>query len=238
MKRWLKLIGIFIAFTGGIFIVGFVIASYIIMPIYVRASREVEVPDICGLEFENARQILNERNIPPEIDIERYSDGIPSGIVISQRPAPGRIVKQGSKVFLTVSKGVERLRIPYLIGLDINQANNILVSKGLLIGDIRYKYSPSDENTVISTDPPPDSILSKGEKVSLVLSKGPARFLMPDLCGLSLQEAKDRVTRLELEAGEITYTTNSPLCNKVILQSPGAGEEVRQGDVVNLILGE
>ena len=118
MKRWLKLIGIFIAFMLGLFFVGFFITSYIVMPIYVRAGREVKVPDVSELELEHAKKVLTEKRLLYELDIRRYYDGVPPGIVISQRPTPGRIVKQGRKIFLTVSKGREKLGVPYLIGLD------------------------------------------------------------------------------------------------------------------------
>lgn len=238
MIRLLKIAGLFIAFMVGMFFIGFIISNYIVMPIYVKSSREVEVPDVCGLEFEEAKQLLAENRLSGEFEVERFSEGIPPGIVVSQRPAPGKIVKQGKKVFLTVSKGEESVRIPYVIGLDINQANNILLSSGLFLGEITHKNSPSKENTIISTDPPAESILPRGSRVNLVLSKGPLSFNIPDLTGYTLENAKKKITRLGLELGEVTYTTNSPLCNTVILQSPIAGEEVKQGDKVNLILGE
>jgi serine/threonine-protein kinase len=238
MKKWQKITGIFIAFMVGMFLFGFIITNYIIMPIYVRASKEVEVPDICGLEFENAKKVLSQKNLSGEFDIERYCEGIPPGIVVSQRPAPGRIVKQGKKIFLTLSKGREGVRVPYIIGLDINQANNILGSSDLFIGKISYRHSPSKENTVLSTNPPADSILSRYSRINLILSKGPLSFNMPDLSGYHFEDAKRNIRQLGLQLGEVTYTTNSPLCNTVILQSPRAGEEVKQGDKVNLMLGE
>ena len=102
---------------------------------------------------------------------------------------------------------------------------------------IDHKHSPAEENQVISTDPPPDSLVLRGDKVNLTISRGPLPFLMPDLTGLSIEDARDRLKGLKLEIGELTYTSTSPLCNTVILQSPGAGQEVKQGDVVNLIIG-
>jgi len=238
MKKWLKIFGIFIALMVGLFIGGFIITNYIIMPIYVRASKEIEVPDVCGLKLENAKKVLTQKFLRGELDVERYCEGIPPGVVVSQRPAPGRIVKQEKKIFLTVSKGREGAKVPYIIGLDLNQAGNILASNGLFIGEISYRYSLSKENTVISTDPPADLVSTRNSRVNLILSKGPLSLIMPDLTGYHLEDAERKIKRLGLQFGEVTYTTNSPLCNVVILQSPTAGEEVKQGDRVNLILGE
>jgi beta-lactam-binding protein with PASTA domain len=61
---------------------------------------------------------------------------------------------------------------------------------------------------------------------------------MPDLSGYHFEDAKRNIRQLGLQLGEVTYTTNSPLCNTVILQYPRAEEEVKQGDKVNLMLGE
>ena len=238
MIKILKIAGLFLTFMVGMFLLGFLIANYIIMPIYVRSSKEVEVPDICGFEFEQAKELLNAKHLSGELDIERFTEGIPPGIVVSQRPNPGRIVKQGKKIYLTVSKGEESVRVPYIIGLDINQANNILASSGLFFGEISNRHSPLKENTVISTNPSAESIVPRGSRINLVLSRGPLTFNIPDFTGFSLENAKRKIARLGLELGDITYTTNSPMCNTVILQSPIAGEEVKQGDKVNLILGE
>ncbi len=238
MRKLAKITGIFIAVMVGVFLLGFILANYIIMPIYVRASKETEVPDVCGLEFENAKRVLAQKLLSGELDVVRYCEDIPPGVVVSQRPDPGRIVKQGKKIFLTVSKGMEGVKVPYIIGLDINQAGNILASSGLFIGEVSYRYSPSKENTVIATNPPTDSVLIRNSRVNLILSRGPMSLDMPDLTGYHLEDAKRKIRQLELQVGEITYATNSPLCNIVILQSPRAGEKVKQGDRVNLVLGE
>ncbi len=238
MAKPLKIIGIFITLMVGVFFIGFVITNYIIMPIYVRASKEMEVPDVCGLEFENAKRILAQKLLSGELDVERYCEDIPPGVVVSQRPAPGKIVKQGKKIFLTISKGGEKVRVPYIIGLDISQASNILASSNLFVGEVSYRHSPLKENTVISTDPPVDAFLSRNNRINLILSKGPLSLSMPDLTGYYLEDAKRRIKQLGLQLGEVTYTTSSPLCNIVILQSPRVGKEIKQGDKVNLILGE
>jgi len=236
-KIFLRRVLVFIGVMAGIFLLGFCVGNYIVMPIFTRRWSKITVPDVCGISYDEALSTLKDFKLVGALDMKRFSEEVPKGFVLSQRPIPGRVVKSGRRVFLSVSKGYEKVKVPYLEGFTVPQAWNILQHSDFIKGNITYHYSPTvKENCIITTVPSPDSLVQRGIRVSLIVSKGKRRFSMPDLAGMSLEEAKQIVEGMNMNIGNVKGTA-SPTA-RVIVQYPEAGAEVSISDTVNLILGE
>ncbi len=91
--------------------------------------------------------------------------------------------------------------------------------------------------TVIRQDPLPNTPLAKGSVVTLYVSQGPevTYVEVPQLENIEINEAKNVLTNLNLEVGNVTYVYHETVAeNKVISMSVEPGREVTEGYVVDL----
>lgn len=77
-----------------------------------------------------------------------------------------------SEIAITVSKGIEQVKVPKLVGLSEKDAKNKLTECKLAVGKITYEYDNSTKGTVIKQKTKENSTVDKGTKVSIVVSKG------------------------------------------------------------------
>ena len=199
---------------------------------------EVKVPDVVGKQMALARQILEDQHLRVNV-VEVYDASVPAGQVVSQSPEAGATVKSERLVTINVSKGGEDLEMPDVKGLSRSSAENRLTKMGLNIGSIYEKYSDEEAGTVISTDPPIGSKISKGTTVDLTISKGQKtkKVSVPDVTGASLESAKQSITSRNLRVGSITKQPSKQAEGTIVSQSPSGGE-VEEGTSIQLVVAE
>ena len=89
------------------------------------ATPRVEMPDVIGLDFENAIEELLQAGL--EADIKLVNSDEPEDTVVASDPEPGERVRQGSVVEIEVSNGLSpTLVLPNLIGATRDSANQQL----------------------------------------------------------------------------------------------------------------
>lgn len=141
--------------------------------IWINSDQGKVVPSIVGLELLEARYILQQLNIEIEkIDYqpstERYNT------VISVYPSVGSQLASNQKISLLVSsqQTSDPNYMPNLIGLNLQDAREMLNQLNLNLGDITYGSDPSlPQNTVINTRPSAGSRLSPKQMISLVINR-------------------------------------------------------------------
>jgi len=150
-----------------------IISAFITMQLALERDK-VQVPNLVGQGSEAAVQSLRELGLKPLVIREEYHDWVPRGAVITQRPSGGARVPQGSEVKLVVSKGTDKVTVPAVVGLDLEQAGWVLAKAGLLVGRIAKVHSDRyPEGQVIAQDPPAGSVVKQRGEVQLLLSLGP-----------------------------------------------------------------
>ncbi|WP_324717676.1 Stk1 family PASTA domain-containing Ser/Thr kinase [Carboxydochorda subterranea] len=205
--------------------------------------REVVVPNIVGRTEAEARMLLERQHLSYGVDQRIYSDSVPSGQIIRQDPESGRRVREGRKIWATVSLGPEVGVVPDLVGKSLRDAQLLLVQQGFARGEVTYGYAPDrPPNTVITQDPEPNTQLEKGRPVNLVVSRGeqpPATVTIPDLTGLPLDDARRRLEALGLQIGNTwaEYNQQYP-SGAVVDQDPAPGSQVEQGWSVDVIYSQ
>lgn len=80
--------------------------------------------------------------------------------------------------------------VPDLRGKDIVQANQILKEKGLHIRIDGEEYSEAPVGTVSRQSPPAGTKIKKGREIGVIMSKGLRFTVLPDVRGLSYEEAE------------------------------------------------
>lgn len=131
---------------------------------------------------------------------------------------------------------IEQVPVPTIVGQTQEDAIRMLQ-------DARLEFAiagtePSAEvpaNSVISADPAPGSIVDVGTTVQVILSSGPANTKVPDVSGLTQQQARDQLKQAKLEVSEVV-TVDDPSQDKgrVIKTDPEAGADISEGESVVL----
>ncbi len=232
MKRILVYLLVIIAF----FIVGAIMANFVIMPMLVHRGREVIVPNVCNMSLENATKELEDRGLEGLVSERRYDQIIEQGYIIIQEPLPDEKVKSGRIIHLTVSLGPQVIKVPFLTGVNIDKGELILKKLGFKIEKIEYVNSDTiTRGEIIRTIPEPDIELTKGDAIELIVSKGPI-LMMPDLTGKTQQDYEILLNKMGLILGEVKEVEGSGVKGSVIVQNPAPEEVVEPGDTVTLMV--
>jgi len=138
-----------------------------------KGAKEVKLSRYIDKEYRQAQ--LEIKNLGLKcVETSEYSDEVPEGYVISQNPLPDTVVKSGTEVILTVSKGVDEefAIVPDLIGKTEAEAKAKLSDYDLVLGGIIREASNEKEGTVIAQSVPKNSELAKKSKVMITVSNG------------------------------------------------------------------
>jgi beta-lactam-binding protein with PASTA domain len=224
----------------GSLVLFFLLMNYVVMPWYVNHGSRLAVPSVVGLPLDEARRTLRTTGLEPVEAEIRPDPNHPAGTVVTQNPNGGAIVKEGRRVYLTVSGGEVRVTVPLVRGRSLRDAKFALERFGLALGGVSEQNSEVfPEGTIIQQMPPADTRVARGTRVSLVVSKGSLRedTTIPQLAGKSLRDAEKLLEQAGLRVGHITYQPNFELLpNTVVDQFPRAGEAARYGDAVDLFV--
>src|SRR6187401_1947278 len=200
-----------------------------------RGPAPVAVPDLVGLSADDAAAALEDAGLTGD-PAEAYDAGVPEGMVVSQDPAPDTELAAGSAVSYVVSQGPAPVAVPDLVGLSADDAAAALEDAGLT-GDPAEAYDAGvPEGMVVSQDPAPDTEVPAGSGVNYVLSRGPAPVAVPDLVGLSADDAAAALEDAGLTGDPAeAYDAGVPE-GMVVSQDPAPDTEVPAGSGVNYVL--
>lgn len=232
MKKIILYASIIIAF----FILGIIIANFLIMPSIVHMGEEFVVPNVCNLSLEKALEELDKKQLEGVVTERRYDYVIEEGKIIIQDPLPEANVKVGRIINLTVSLGPETVRVPYLTGVDHEKGTLIMERLGLNIESVEYLFSDSiAEGKIMKTIPEAEVEVKKGDDVKLIVSKG-LIMKMPDLAGVSLDDARVMLENMGLVLGDVKEVEGSGTKGSIILHSPEPDQIVNSGDTVSVMV--
>ncbi|MGH2725646.1 MAG: Stk1 family PASTA domain-containing Ser/Thr kinase, partial [Actinomycetota bacterium] len=142
------------------------------------------VPDVTGKTRAEATTILERAGFEVGIDDFQNHPTVPAGSVISTKPASPASAEKGSRVLLVISNGPGSVEVPNVEGKTLTEAQKLITDAGLEVGDITRSYSSTvPKDSVIDQDPEPGFTGTTGQKVNLVVSRGPQLVPVPDVEG-------------------------------------------------------
>lgn len=147
----------------------------------------------------------------------------------------------GISAYLTLNyivKGAGTQVVPDLTGKDVVSVLERLSSLDLntKIGGVQYN-ADIPANHVISQDPGSGTEIKKGRSVRIVISKGPSTVQVPNLRGLSVDQAGSLLEDNGLCRGMLSHIYSRPLsAGMVAAQSPLAGKKVSRSACVDLLI--
>jgi eukaryotic-like serine/threonine-protein kinase len=142
--------------------------------LYVSTGKEkMELSDYEGRLYDDVFRLLEGKEFKDILKTEKYDESEP-GTIIRQNPSGGEeIIPEDTVLEFEVSKGPEEIVLRDLTAYNLKGAEDYasLVGLSLEVSDEKYDEKiPAD--MVISQTPKPGTEMKKGEKVSVVISKG------------------------------------------------------------------
>jgi len=195
-----------------VIIVGAVLVLLIWMNFYTRHGQARPVPNFIGLTMDQTVKLAKKSRLRYQVIDSIYTTIVPRGCVAEQNPKPGFKVKKWRNVVLTINAfHPEMAAMPNLIDLPKRQAILLAESSGLEIGLLKYRPDLSID-VVIDQQFNGKNInagdsLQKGSVIDLVLGKGLSnqRTPVPNLVGMRLDPAKDKILSSSLNLGTFEY---------------------------------
>jgi len=200
-------------------------------------GREVAMPDVVGMKAITARQTLQGRGIGMRIEDRLYST-LPVDAVVRQSPPANMRVKIGQYAHVVLSLGPQHAMIPKLEETSVRAARIELLRTGLQVGEISSAYLPGwGADEVIQQDPAQGTTDNVSNHVDLLVSLGarPAAYVMPELVGLSLNDAAAKLKSAGLRLAKLTLVSvPGGTHGNVASQTPGRGQRIDASSTIEL----
>jgi beta-lactam-binding protein with PASTA domain len=221
-------------------IAAFFLLNGLVLPWYVNHGDILHVPNVMGQPVDSAKKTLLAQGLIPMESDTRPDPQAPAGTVVGQNPDVDAVVKNGRRVYLTISGGEVLVIVPALRGRSVRDAKFTLERSGLRIGDVEYAASDAyPENTIVEQSIQPGMKVSKATAVKITISRGKElqQITVPDFTGKTLSEAERLIAQQGLKLGNITLQASFDLIpNTVVDQFPRGGESVMAGQAVDLFV--
>jgi beta-lactam-binding protein with PASTA domain len=168
-----------------------------------------------------------------------YSDPVvEEGYVITQSPAPNSSVPLLTEIELVVSKGSPLVPVPNVLGMTIEEAATAIYAAELTVGDVSEEYSETIPEGLVLLQLPAftaEPSVEPDSPVDLTISKGPTPIIVPDVAGMTEQEATDALVEAGLILGEVTHENSDDVEEGLIIRhNPLAGTVQLQGTPVDI----
>lgn len=220
-----------------------IIALFVAFILWVLLSgpNDVEIPDVVELEYDEAREILEELNVKVNKEIT-FSEDIPEGHVVKTDPKAGEKVKEQTTVDVYVSNGKETITFEDYVGKNFEQMKKILEEIGF--EDVKAYEKESDQaaGEILSQIQPKENeeVVPSETTVIFEISGGLKTESLNNLVGQTLDEAKAYADKHGLKLNVSEEHSESVDKGRIIKQSPSANTDVVAGTTVNVTvsLGE
>ncbi|GAA3095970.1 Stk1 family PASTA domain-containing Ser/Thr kinase [Streptomyces rectiviolaceus] len=194
----------------------------------------VKVPGLKGTPLAGAKNKLKDAGLAPGMTTKAFSDEVRRGSVISTDPKAGTKRKAGSAITMVVSKGPE-VDVPDVTGDSEADATAELEDLGLKVKtETKRVYSDEDKGTVVDQSPREgQKRLAEGDTVTLTLSKGPEMIEVPDVEGMSVDDATQDLEDAGFEVDEDRGLLGI-FGDKVESQSVEGGDDAPKGSTITI----
>lgn len=242
--------------NGGKVVVGVIIVALLAAIAYLGSGllgggsdEMVPVPNFIGMNY--TEEIKNNSEYDSFtfriIEEQDTSGDYEDGEVMEQDPEADTEVKEGTRITLTIAevdngdKGDETMvAVPSIIGKSYENAQSALRAAGLNVSRTEQSSETIAEGYVISCDPDVGTQVATGSTVNVVVSTGSANTnkTVPNLTGLTQDQAKAALEKVGLKLGSVTEEESSAQAGTVINQTVPYGTEVAAGTAVGITIAK
>ncbi len=215
---------------------------------FTHHGESISVPDLRGMSLDTLEHFLEDKSVRFQVIDSLFDGKKGAGTILEQDPAPESKVKEGRTIYLTVnSASPPKVKMPDLIDVSYRQAEAILQTFGLKVGELTYEPDLA-KNAVLEQKFKGSSIkpgveIFKGSMIDLVLGDGlgsVSTVSVPELSGLTRGEAIFVLKGSGLNLGTAFYDhgTRDSTEAKIYMQvpEPGNNSSLSQGDAIDIYL--
>lgn len=221
-----------------------IIYFYIYLPNVTNHGKSIPVPDLTGLTMEAAEKILAEKTLRIAVNDSAYLENADPLSILKQFPKTGEEVKENRTIYVSINRTTPTtLPVPDLVDRSLINAEVVLKSNELRIGNIYYEASPF-RNLVTEMRHKGQVILAgtrifKGATIDLVVGdgNGPADFVVGTLIGDTYKTALLKLSGWNLHLGTVEIPEGQDttgIIPYVYKQVPLPGDSVRIGEPIHL----
>ena len=125
--------------------------------------------------------------------------------------------------------------VPTLVGKQVSEAETLAKLRGFALEVLEYRGSEEfEEGQIIFQTPIVGTKGNEGEVIQVVVSSGSDYETVPNLVGLSVQDAIAQMQDVDLNLGTIEYGKSSLPDGQIFRQEPVAETDTFAGDVVDI----
>ena len=210
----------------------------------------VEVPNFVGQVYKEIDQRLYPKFQLMDEDYQ-FSDEFAAGEIMDQDPAAHTNVEEGATVKFIISNGPQTSEMKDLVNRTKEKVESYInIDMADMDLSLVYEEEYSDEieaGRVIRTDPEADEMLTVGQQVTVVLSKGPLTMVMDDLTGrprdsaeLHLKNLKDpkSLKDMNLDVRVMEENSEDVEAGRVIRTDPEKGKTIQAGQTVTVYVSK
>ena len=192
------------------------------------------VPDVRGKTLDEAQDLLAAASLSFGEAVQRYNEKVPAGQVITTDPKAGTQLRRDAAVDVVVSRGPRPIKIPDWTGRNGDKA---VAALGELGFDVQRddEYSDTVPAGRVISQSPSSGTGFKGDKIRLVVSRGPALVEIPSVRG---EKVEDATKQLEAQGFRVEVE-HSPYyigVDRVVSTNPAEGTKVPRGSTVTLLV--
>ncbi|WP_084245104.1 Stk1 family PASTA domain-containing Ser/Thr kinase [Planomicrobium okeanokoites] len=200
--------------------------------------KQAAVPDVSGMERDEAIEELESYGFVIGEEQERYSDDIEEGAVIRTIPEAGKMRSVESEIQLYLSLGKESAEMADYVGRNIDQTMELLNARDFLSVTPVEEFSDEPAGTILEQTPEAGSEMIPSEtEIEFVVSKGKDMRQVDDLSGYdeaALSEyARSTGFHINITGDE---PSSEAAAGTVLSQTPASGSELEAGGAIDVVL--
>ncbi len=198
------------------------------------------------MQHDFATQVLP----PMEADVMEEEDEPQEGILAKLGSLPQKYVIGGAVfafllaflwAFLSFGNfwSNSTVDVPNVVGKQLSVATRLLEERHLRVSSSEVTNSDVPAGQVISQSPEAGESVKERRVVHLVVSKGAGDITIPDLQGMSFDQAREKLKALGLSIGKISYESDSSKEDGVVIsQGLQAGGKASKGATVDITINQ
>lgn len=179
---------------------------------------DIDIPNVAGYKSSEATQILVDAGFKVSTDYE-YSDSVQADYVIRTEPGSDTKAKKGDTITIILSRGVEMVQVPNVVGKTEAEAKTELEAAELGVNVTSAHSDSVEAGKVISQNPVEKNFVDVGTTITITISLGKettyynftSRNLTPPSDGNTYTGGKIRLTAEDgTELWSTTFSGTAP----------------------------
>ena len=202
-------------FIAILLIVGGVYGMLKYLDTYTLHSQVIKVPSLIGYKVDELGSVVKRMDLQYKVSDSIFIKDKKGGEVLEQHPEEGSSVKSNRTIYVTISAYEPiKIKMPDLVDLSLRQAQTLLQSYGLEVGELEYEKDLCKncvlEQKIKGEIIEPGKRIMKGTVVDLTVGEGESSELVkvPYCISLTASEASQVLKLSSLNVGALIFDAN------------------------------